>query len=132
MTAFRISRETRDRLELYGLVVGTATQPAFLRWDYMRGRSTPVRPDSPWEVRLYPDVEFPTINGKMLSVGFGPTPDIAVERALDNPDVRNQNRLSRALWLLEAAMRDLEWCIKLRINNPGFSVNPLDDDDIPF
>lgn len=38
MTAFRISRETREQLEFYGVVVGCATQPSWLRWDYMRER----------------------------------------------------------------------------------------------
>lgn len=137
MTAFRITRETRERLAFYGVVVGVATQPAWLRWDYMARRSSPRKADSPWEVKLYRDIPFPTINSESLAVGFGDTPDEAVERALDNPVIRYQSRLPRALWALEAEMRSLEWTIRWVLERHQRGMQPRSfsddlDDDIPF
>lgn len=135
MTAFRISRETRERLDFYGVVVGTALQPAWLRWDYMREAARPRKPDSPWEVVIYPDVPFPTLNARSLSTGFGDTPDEAVDRALRHPEVRLQGRLERALWYLQAEMGILTWTLKNQINRierPSWAFSDDLDDDIPF
>lgn len=137
MTAFRITRETRDRLELFGVVVGVATQPSWLRWDYARRAASPRRPDSPWEVKLYPDVKFPTINTKSLAVGFGNTPDEAVLQALGNPTIRYRSRLSRAFFELTNELRMLEWDIRGAIVRHQRGMAPRTfsddlDDDIPF
>ena len=137
MTAFRITRETRERLELFDVVVGVATQPAWLRWDHMAHKASPRRADSPWEVKLYPNVSFPTINSESLSVGFGNTPDEAVEQALGHPKVRYRSRLDCALFELTNELRVLEWSIRGAIERHQRGMTPRTfsddlDDDIPF
>lgn len=137
MTAFRITRETRERLERFNVVVGVATQPTWLRWDYMAQKAAPRRADSPWEVKLYPNVPFPTINSESLAVGFGDTPDEAVERALGHPTIRYRSRLDRALFELTNELRMLEWSIRWAIERHQRGMTPRTfsddlDDDIPF
>lgn len=137
MTAFRISHQTRERLAFYGVVVGVAIQPSWLRWDYMAEKASARRIDSPWEVKLYPDVEFPTLNSSSLAVGFGDTPDEAVDRALAHPAIRNQSHLNRAIAALEDELGMLTWFIRMTIERHERGLAPRvfsddEDDDIPF
>lgn len=141
MTAFRISQEARDRLELFDVVVGTATQPAWLRWNYAREAADPKTDKSPWEIQLYPNVPFPAINAKPLATGFGATPDAAIESALSSPSVRYRSGLHAALYRLEAELGALTWSCAVkrsRLDPPklpwssGYRWTDELDDDIPF
>lgn len=137
MTAFRISRATRAKLEVSEIVVGSAVQPPWLRWDYEKGRIMPVRADSPWAVDLYPDVPFPTINAEKLAIGIGDTPDEAVERGLSHPDIKYRSRLDRAFYELTNELRSLEWCIRMALQRHERGSAPVTryddlDDDISF
>lgn len=142
MTAFRISQPIREKLELFDVVVGTATQPAWLRWNYAKDAANPKTETSPWEIQLYPNVPFPAINAKPLATGFGASPDLAVESALSSPAVRYRSGLSAALYQLDAAVGALTWAscvLRHRIDPPqrlpwSSSLQWTDDldDDIPF
>lgn len=140
MTAFRISRETRERLQFYGVVVGWAIQPTWLRWDYIKQAASAKKADSPWEIAIFADVPFPTLNTEELARGFGNTPDEAIERALSHPSVRYARPgLARALWLLDAEINNLVYstrAVRWKIERPeqprsSYIYDDLDD-DIPF
>lgn len=143
MTAFRISQPIREKLELFDVVVGTATQPAWLRWNYAKDAANPKTETSPWEIQLYPNVPFPAINAKPLATGFGATPDLAVESALSSPAVRyrQDSGLFTALYRLEVEVSALNWSsliLRNRLNAPaprtyrGSWDDEFDEDDIPF
>lgn len=136
MTAFRISLESRQRLEMFDVVVGTATQPTWLRRNYGKEGATAKKESSPWEIQLYPDVPFPVLNAKPLATGFGNTPDAAVESALSSPFVRYRSGLFAALYRLEAELGALKWATRsaaFRIESPAcWSWTDDLDDDIPF
>jgi hypothetical protein len=141
LTAFRISQETRERLKFYGVVVGWAIQPTWLRWDYIKQATSPIKHDSPWEIAIFADVPFPTLNGQELAHGFGATPEEAIERALSHPSIRyGQSGLSRALWLLDAEINNLTYALRAQrfkierppSDRPAYHYTDDLDDDIPF